>query len=157
MRIRDENFSESAQEVSRSACRIAVRYGQSLIDIEHILLAILESESEAVYEILRKLNCDISKIRKDAQKVVQGHPKTSNETDIQITSRVAEAIKDAKLESRRLSRSCIEIEHLFLGVLSIYEGTDAERQTYIAKSLANEGVSINSVKFKLRDFRKSEA
>ena len=157
MRIRDENFSEEAQEVSRRACRIAAQNGQTLIDIEHVLLSILESKAVILHEIFGKLNCDISKIQKDAQKVIQGHPRTSTETDIQITSRVAEAIKYAKLESMRLSMPCMEIEHLFLGVLNIYEGVDTERQTYVAKSLADEGLSVNAVKFALRDLSKSNA
>ena len=155
MIIRDEDFSEEAQDVAKRACHIATRNGQRLIDIEHVLLSILESKSAILHDIFEKLNSDISKIQKDTQKVIQGHPNTPMETDIQITSRVAEAIKYANLESMRLSMPRIEIEHLFLGVLNIYEGSDTERQTYVAKSLIDEGLSVNSVKFALRDQRKS--
>ena len=157
MIIRDENFSEEAQEVSRRAFHIATQNSQRLVDIEHVLLSILESKSVILHDIFRKLNSDISKIQKDTQKVIQSHPRTSTEMDIQITSRVAEAIKYAKLESMRLSMPCIEVEHLFLGVLNIYEGIDTELQTYVAKSLADEGLSVYSVKFALRNQRKSDA
>jgi hypothetical protein len=41
MNIRFQDFTDEAQKIAGQAVNIASRYGQSIVDIEHIMLALL--------------------------------------------------------------------------------------------------------------------
>ena len=146
MDLRDNDFSAAAQRIAKQACRIALRRSHRLIDLEHVLLALLELRPPAIRRALDHLNTDTSSIRHDVNVVLDALPKSASqsltESQVQITSRVAKAIEAANHQALSLFSRRIEPEHIFLGILGAFEQSDQDRHIFIARSLLKQGVNV---------------
>ena len=58
--MRQERFTELAQDAITASVELVRQYKHSQWDVEHILLALLQQERGLVGDILRELNIDVS-------------------------------------------------------------------------------------------------
>ncbi len=124
--MRQDRFTEQAQEALALSQEIVRQYHHSQWDVEHILLALLRQERGLVGEILRELGVDTDTIRRQVEKVLEKSPRVTYEAEqIYATPRVAQLITKAGEEANRLKDEFIGTEHLLVAMASEEKGEAA--------------------------------
>ena len=101
--MRQERFTEQAQEAINLSQQIVQQYQHNQWDIEHILLALLQQERGLVSEIFSDLGIDVNTIKRDIETFLEQLPKVAYQTgQIYATPRVGELFKNADEEANRL-------------------------------------------------------
>ena len=148
--MRFDRFTERAQDAAQRAAEIIQRYGHNQIDTEHILLALIEQPQGVIPQILEKLNVDIEALTEKIDHLLRTSPKANiyggGAGQIFITPRVKRVVDMANEEANRLKDEYISTEHIFLAILS-------ERNTAIARLLAEEGISKQRAADAIKDVR----
>jgi len=115
--MRQEKFTEQAQEALALSQEIVRQYHHSQWDVEHILLALLRQEAGLVGEILTELGVNLEVARQQVEAVLEQSPRVAYETgQIYATPRVAQLITKAGEEAARLKDEFIGTEHLFIAM-----------------------------------------
>ncbi|MFC1893326.1 ATP-dependent Clp protease ATP-binding subunit [Chloroflexota bacterium] len=115
--MRQERFTEQAQEALTLSQELVRQYHHTQWDVEHILLALLQQERGLVGDVLRELGVDVEVVRREVQTVLEGSPKAAYETgQIYATPRIAQLIKVASDEADRLKDEFIGTEHLLIAM-----------------------------------------
>jgi ATP-dependent Clp protease ATP-binding subunit ClpC len=78
--MRQEKFTEQAQEALQTSQQMAVQYKHSQWDVEHILLALLIQKQGLVGEILKELNVDIDLTRNRVEEALTKTPQVGYQT-----------------------------------------------------------------------------
>lgn len=111
-----QRFTDEARRATFHAQEEAQRLGADIIDIKHLLLALIRTETSA-YKILVKLETDIELLRETLSvPEVGGTTPTSGERP--LSPRVRRIIDLAFSESRALGQKTIGTEHILLGILA---------------------------------------
>jgi ATP-dependent Clp protease ATP-binding subunit ClpC len=122
-----ERFTDRARKVMQLANEEAERFNHEYIGTKHILLGLLKEGHGVAANVLKNLNVDLCKVRKEVEKVIQPGPgteKTSGKWP--QTPRAKKVIEYAFEEARYLSHNYIGTEHLLLGLLRENEGVAAQ-------------------------------
>ncbi|MGC8757486.1 MAG: ATP-dependent chaperone ClpB [Caldisericaceae bacterium] len=117
--MNQNKFTEKVQEALMEAKEIAQREGNSAIDSEHLLIALLNQQEGVVPMILSDLKINKELLVKDVYGIIEHFPKVQGITDDQfyITSRVDSIFKLAEEEAKKMGDEFISTEHLFLAAL----------------------------------------
>ena len=147
--MRQERFTEQAQEALQASQQMAVQYKHSQWDVEHILLALLIQRQGLVGEILKELNVDIDDMRNHVEEVLTKTPQVTYQTgQIYATPRIAMLMQKAEEEARRLKDEFISTEHLLIVMVSDDKGE-------AASILHNAGITQEKVYSALQKLRGS--
>jgi ATP-dependent Clp protease ATP-binding subunit ClpC len=115
--MRQERFTEQAQEALAQSQELVRQYRHSQWDVEHVLLALLQQEKGLVGDILRELRVNIDTVRQQVVAVLERTPKLAYETpQIYATPRVAQLLQAATAEADRLKDEFIGTEHLLIAM-----------------------------------------
>jgi ATP-dependent Clp protease ATP-binding subunit ClpC len=148
---RFDRFAESAQDAARRAYEILARYGHTMVDTEHLLLALIEQPEGVVSEILERMGVDSEAIRQrlddDLQRTFRSSIYgSSGVSQVYITPKLKRLLDQSNEEAARLKDEYIGAEHLFLAIPS-------ERNTAASRVLAEAGVSRKGILEVLPDVR----
>ena len=148
--MRFERFTERAQDAAARAYEILQRYGHNQVDTEHILLALLEQADGVIPQLLEKLSVDVDAMRTRLDEILRASPKAAiyggGAGQVFITPRVKRIIDTANEEANRLRDEYISTEHIFLAIIT-------ERNTAVAKILADNGIARDRVYDAIKDIR----
>ena len=121
--MRQERFTEQAQEALALSQEIVRQYHHTQWDVEHILLALLQQEKGLVGDILRKLGVDVEVVKQEVAAVLEKSPKAAYETgQIYATPDVTQLLRKAGEEADRLKDEFIGTEHLFIAMATEAKG-----------------------------------
>ncbi|MGD1119896.1 MAG: AAA family ATPase [Dehalococcoidales bacterium] len=124
--MRQERFTEQAQEALQSSQQLAIQHKHSQWDVEHILLALLIQKQGLVGEIFKELNVDIDMTRNRVEDALTRTPQVSYQSgQIYATPRIAMLMQKAEEEARRLKDEFISTEHLLIAMVSDDKGEAA--------------------------------
>jgi len=124
--MKQERFTEQAQEALAASQQIATQFKHSQWDVEHILLALLAQEGGLVGEILTELGASVDAVRGEVETALQKTPKVTYETtQIYATPRVAQLIKRADDKASDFKDEFISTEHLLLAIVEEEKGEAA--------------------------------
>ena len=124
--MRQEKFTEQAQEALALSQEIVRQYHHSQWDVEHILLALLRQEAGLVGEVMTELGVNLEAARQQVEAVLEQSPRVAYETgQIYATPRVAQLITKAGEEAARLKDEFIGTEHLFIAMTTEEKGRAA--------------------------------
>ncbi len=124
--MRQERFTEQAQEAISASQQLAMQFKHSQWDVEHILLSLLLQQQGLVGEILKELNVDVEAIKNQVEATLEKTPKVAYETgQIYATPRIAQLMNRADEEANRLKDEFISTEHLFIAMVSDDKGEAA--------------------------------
>jgi ATP-dependent Clp protease ATP-binding subunit ClpC len=130
--MRQEKFTEQAQEALALSQELVHQYHHSQWDVEHILLALLQQERGLVGEILRDLGVSVDGVKRQVEAALERVPKIAYETgQIYATPRIAQLMQTATAEADRLKDEFIGTEHLLIAITREERGEAAK----ILKSL----------------------
>ncbi len=125
--MRQERFTEQAQEALQASQQMAMQYKHSQWDVEHILLALLIQRQGLVGEILKELKVDIDAIRNRVEEILESTPKVAYQTSqIYATPRIAQLMQKGDEEAQRLKDDFISTEHLLIAMVSDTKGEAAD-------------------------------
>ncbi|UCD09206.1 MAG: AAA family ATPase [Dehalococcoidales bacterium] len=137
--MKQERFTEQAQEAITLSQQIVQQYQHNQWDIEHILLALLQQERGLVSEIFTDFGVDVTPIKREIERVLESLPKVAYQTgQIYATPRVGELFKNADEEANRLKDEYIGTEHLFIAITKDDNGESA-------RILKNAGINQEKV------------
>jgi ATP-dependent Clp protease ATP-binding subunit ClpC len=147
--MRQERFTEQAQEAIQTSQQMAMQFKHSQWDVEHILLALLVQRQGLVGEILKEIKVNTDVIRGQVEDILKNTPKVAYQTgQIYATPRIAQLMQKADEEATRLKDEFISTEHLLIAIVSDDKG-DA------AKILHSAGVTQEKVYAALQKLRGS--
>jgi len=117
--MRQENFTEQAQEALAVSQELVREYKHSQWDLEHALLALLRQEHGLVSDILKELGVDVDSVRQEVEAVLGKSPKMSHD-GVQVfpTPRIQRVMQGADAEAKRLNDEFIGTEHIFISICS---------------------------------------
>jgi ATP-dependent Clp protease ATP-binding subunit ClpC len=131
--MRQEKFTEQAQEVLGASQQLVSRFRNSMWDVEHILLALLEQEKGLASDILKKLNVNLTAMKKRVSGVLENYPKIADQpksaiggVQIYPTPRVAQVLQAAVGEADRLNDEFVGVEHLLIAISSEGSGDSVQ-------------------------------
>jgi ATP-dependent Clp protease ATP-binding subunit ClpC len=124
--MRQERFTEQAQEALATSQELVRQYHHNQWDVEHILLALLMQERGLVGDILRELGADVEKVRDGVAAALEKFPKVAYETgQIFATPRIARLLDAASAEANRLKDEFIGTEHVLIAMAAEEKGESA--------------------------------
>jgi len=115
--MRQERFTEMAQEAIQLSQQLVQQYNHNQWDVEHILLALLMQEKGIVGEILRDLKVDVEAVKSQVSAALERMPKVSYSSgQIFATPRIIALYNASDAEAKRLQDEFISTEHIFVAI-----------------------------------------
>ena len=132
-------MTEKSQEALRDAQAIALRFGHTEADGEHLLLALIDQPQGLVASLLRQAGADPDRLRDDLTAELDRRPKVSGPGarpgQVYLTQRLARLLEAAHREADRLKDDYVSVEHLAMALIE--EGS----QSAAGRLLHGQGVS----------------
>jgi ATP-dependent Clp protease ATP-binding subunit ClpC len=134
--MRQDRFTEGAQEVLAQSQQLVRTERHSQWDVEHVLLALLQHERGIMPQLLEKLGVDRDALRDAVAKSLAKTPKLQYDVvQIYTTPRIVRMLEAANAEAERLKDEYVGVEHILIAIADEREGDSARilRQTGIDK------------------------
>ncbi len=142
-----QNLTVKSQEILQQAQQFAFNAGNSSIETEHILQALLADKDSPVEFLLKKNNVNLNYVEEKLVQSVQKLPKISGGEPAQSLSREANnMILRAGASMKTFKDEFVSVEHLLLALL---QGNDNA-----AKLLKDAGLTEKGLIISIKDLRK---
>ncbi|MEX0763384.1 MAG: AAA family ATPase [Dehalococcoidia bacterium] len=130
MVLKQEDFTEQAQQALAASHEIVREMRHSQWDAEHLLMGLLQVENGLPRELLERLGVDVEQLAAELNFALRSAPKIGTEqsstAQIFATPRVLNAIEVARNEARRLKDEYIGAELLLLALAQDSSGAVGE-------------------------------
>jgi len=124
--MRQDRFTEGAQEVLAASQELVRKERHSQWDVEHVLMALLSHEGGAAPAIFEKLGVDRAKLREAVGKALAKAPKLAYDVvQIYTTPRIVRMLEAANAEAERLKDEYVGVEHILVAIADEREGEAA--------------------------------
>ena len=156
--MRADKFTVKTREALVEAQQLASRKGQSELQPEHILLALLSQDGGVVSAILTKLGAKggaeayvaaPERLREQLERHIDQQPRASGELDVGLSRKARDLIETAEKEAEKLKDEYTSTEHFLLALAGKDFG-------YASKLLRDGGVSQDKVLQALSEVRGSQ-
>ncbi|MDO4576095.1 MAG: ATP-dependent Clp protease ATP-binding subunit [Planctomycetia bacterium] len=134
-----ERFTDRARKVIQLANQEANRLSHEYVGTEHILLGLIKEGNGVASNVLKNLDVDLNKLRREVEKLVPPSAGMASLGRLPQTPRAKKAIEFAMEEARTLGHAYVGTEHILLGLLREQEGVAAQ-------VLMNLGLRLNEVR-----------
>jgi ATP-dependent Clp protease ATP-binding subunit ClpC len=125
--MRQEKFTEQAQEALASSQELVRGYQHSQWDVEHILMAMLRQEAGLTKQILNELKVDVEALQKRVEATLSSAPKIAQEgAQIYATPRTINLLQSARAEADRLNDEYIGVDHILIAIAGEPKGQAAQ-------------------------------
>jgi carbon storage regulator CsrA len=132
-------FTDRARKVLQLANQEAQRFKHEYIGTEHILLGLVKEGTGVAVNVLKNLDTNPEKIRREVEQIVLAGPEMVTIGKLPQTPRAKKVIEFAIEEARNLNHNYVGTEHLLLGLLREEEGVAAQ-------VLMNLGLRLETVR-----------
>ncbi len=114
-----QKLTNKSREALVSAQETAVEYGNSQVEQEHILYALMAQERGLIPQLMTRLGADSAELTRAVLKKIELLPKISGGNGSVYLSREAErALSEAENSAERMKDEYISVEHIMLGLLA---------------------------------------
>ncbi len=143
--MRFDRFTERAQDVAQRAVELAVRYGHSQVDVEHMSLALVTQPESMVVEVLTEMGVDHVKVIEQLERTLKQSPRPGiygarGGQQLFTTPRVKRVLDLAQDEASALKDEYISTEHLLLAIAQLV-ALSSERNSSIATLFAEHNIT----------------
>lgn len=115
-------LTQKSQDALHQAESKALRFGNTEIDAEHLLAALIEQEEGLVPRILTSLEIDPDSLLSEVEKLIGTKPRLSGPGrepgKVYVTRQMDQALVKAEDEAKLMKDEYISVEHLLLGIIS---------------------------------------
>jgi ATP-dependent Clp protease ATP-binding subunit ClpC len=140
-----ERFTRQAQEAMARTQAVAVEFGHSTVEPEHLLVALLEQPQSPVADAVAALEADPKQLAAAVRRLLSRQPRQS-QTDQLYLSRRGKRVLDAAIFAANQSQDrYVGAEHLFLAIMA--EGGPG------AEILSQAGINPQNVARVFKDMR----
>ena len=124
--MRQDRFTEQAQEVLAASQGMVRQHRHSQWDVEHVLLAMLSHQDGFARRILERLQVPLDELRQRVAEHLGKAPKLGYDVvQIYTTPRIVRMLEVANSEAERLHDEFVGIEHLLIAIADEREGESA--------------------------------
>jgi len=120
--MRMDKLTLKTREAFEAAQSLMAEHSHQQMEEVHVLLGLLEQEEGVVCQILRKMEIDLAKLKRQVKAAVERLPRVSGAGGIYISRGLSEAVDLAWKEAERLKDEYLSTEHLLLGMIARREG-----------------------------------
>src|SRR6476469_5896726 len=124
-------LTQKSQEALQEAQTTAVRLGQTEVDGEHLLLALLDQPQGLVPRLLDQTGADTRAVREAVHAELSRRPKVTGPGaapgQVFVTQRLARLLDTAEQEAKRLKDEYVSVEHLVVALADEGSATAAGR------------------------------
>src|ERR671915_777 len=114
-------LTQKSQEAVQQAQAIALRYGHTEVDGEHLLLALLDQPEGLVTRLVEQCGGDPQRLRADLEAELQRRPRVTGPGaapgQVYVTQRLSRLLDAADAEARRLKDEYVSVEHLIIALI----------------------------------------
>jgi ATP-dependent Clp protease ATP-binding subunit ClpB len=147
MTFNTNRFTQKSQEAIVAAQNLAEQNGNSQIEPEHLLLALLEQSDGVVPQLLNKMNIPVNTLIQQLRAEINRLPKVSGSgVQVGISNRLRTVLVNAHNELSQFGDEYVSSEHLLLSILDNAGGA-AQR------ILQQAGITRDKVLIALREVR----
>jgi ATP-dependent Clp protease ATP-binding subunit ClpC len=145
-------FTDKAKQVLIASQQVMRRYQHSQVDIEHMLLALLDSTDGLASQIIERAGGEVAAIRRDTEIALSRSPKVAAQgaggtEQVYVTPALLDILERSGWEqAERMGDSLIAVEHLLLAIL-------AQERSEAARILASHGVTTEGIQRALVQIR----
>jgi ATP-dependent Clp protease ATP-binding subunit ClpB len=134
-----QRLTQKSQEAIDAAQTVALRFGHTEVDGEHLLLALLDQSDGLVPRLLGQAGADPDRLRKTIEDDLSRRPRVTGPGaapgQVFVTQRLSRLLDAAEREAKRLKDDYVSVEHLVIALLD--EGTE----TPAGRRLREEGLT----------------
>ncbi|MPZ49834.1 MAG: AAA family ATPase, partial [Dehalococcoidia bacterium] len=124
--MKQDRFTEQAQEVLRLSQEIATRAKHSEWDVEHVFAALVDFPDGLARRVFEKLGVSIAGLRERIAATLATFPKLGfDQVYLRPTPRIARVLETANAEAERLRDEFVGVEHLLIAIADEREGEAA--------------------------------
>jgi len=124
--MRQDRFTEGAQEVLAESQNLVRTERHSQWDVEHVLMALLTHERGIMPALFEKLGVDTGRLRDGVAKSLAKTPKLQYDVvQIYTTPRIVRMLEAANAEAERLKDEYVGVEHILIAIADEREGDSA--------------------------------
>ncbi|MCW2535799.1 MAG: ATP-dependent chaperone ClpB, partial [Modestobacter sp.] len=124
-------LTQKSQQALSDAQDVATRAGNTEVDGEHLLLALLDQPEGLVPRLLTAMGVDEAALRKDLAAELARKPRTTGAApqpgQVSLTQRLARVLEAAEREARRMKDEYVSVEHLLVALAEDGSATGAGR------------------------------
>jgi ATP-dependent Clp protease ATP-binding subunit ClpB len=122
-----DNLTVKAQEAIQSATALVHKYDHSLLEPEHILLALIEQEDGVIPPLLDRLGVSLPSVRTLLEGMMKDKPRVTGEgAQINLSPQAGRLLSKAENEASDLKDEYVSTEHLLLAMLKEKSTLSAE-------------------------------
>jgi ATP-dependent Clp protease ATP-binding subunit ClpB len=133
------HLTQKSTEALHEAQTKALRFGQTEVDGEHLLLALLDQAGGIVPNVLAQAGADPGQLRKGLEAELGRRPRVSGPGvtpgQVAVTQRLNRLLDTAEQEANRLKDEYVSVEHLVMALL------DEGPQTAAGRLLRDQGLT----------------
>jgi len=120
-------LTQKTQEALMQSQAIAIDHGHQEIDIEHFLAALIGQEQGLIPRLLEKMDIRPADVLAKTEAIIKKRPSVSGSgysaDKILVSQRLSKIIIEAEKDAKRLKDEYVSVEHIFLQILTIGDGT----------------------------------
>ncbi|NUM81878.1 ATP-dependent chaperone ClpB [bacterium] len=144
-----DKLTVKSQEALAKAQQLAGEYGQTQIEVEHLIKALLDDADGTMPVLLKKLGVAVELVASLSQKMIDKLPKVSGDTgQVYLSARLGKLLNEAAKEASKLKDEYVSTEHIFIAI--------AEETSELGKTLRSMGVNRDTIYRALKDVRGSQ-
>jgi ATP-dependent Clp protease ATP-binding subunit ClpB len=132
-------LTQKSQEALHDAQTKALRFGQTEVDGEHLLLALLDQPDGLAPRLLGQAGVDTDRLRADVEADLARRPRVSGPGvapgQVAVTQRLSRLLDSAQREASRLKDDYVSVEHLVMALI------DEGASSAAGRLLAERGLS----------------
>ena len=123
------SFTQKSQEAVAEAQSAAVRFSNSYVDSEHLLLALLSQKGGLASILLARLNLDIAAMAGELEAEIDRLPKVSGPGagNLYASQRLSQAMVRAADLAKNMKDEYVSVEHLLLSLMDDFSGSPSTR------------------------------
>src|SRR5262249_32270830 len=121
--MRQDRFTEQAQEVLAASQDLVRRQRHAQWDVEHVLFALVDRQGGLAQEVLKRLNVPVDRLRERIAQSLSASPKLAYDVvQIYTTPRIVRMLENANAEAERLKDDYVGVEHLLIAIADEPDG-----------------------------------
>ncbi|HWF25091.1 MAG TPA: ATP-dependent chaperone ClpB [Solirubrobacteraceae bacterium] len=132
-------LTQKSQEALHDAQTKALRFGQTEVEPEHLLLALLEQPDGLIPLLLVRAEVDFDALRAAAERAIAALPRVTGSGagagQVYVSRALSSVLDDAEKEAQRLKDEYVSVEHILLAMIA--SGT----RTAVGRILREHGVT----------------
>ncbi len=140
-------LTQKSQEALQNAQAVAVRNGQTEVDGEHLLIALLDVPDSLATRVISETGADVDGLRAAVDAELARRPKMTGAApkpdQVFLTQRLARLLVAADREARRLKDEYVSVEHLLIALAE--EGTATAAGRLLAEAGANRDALLQAL------------